>query len=304
MVHIVEKLVKWYRSVALEQLILMVQLRVTTGNLAMAPRAVNQTLTTFTHLLVRYTVTLEVTDNSGATSSNNTTVTVTDVAAPTNELTNGVALYIAGSQDSETTYSMDVPVNATNLNFATNGGSGDADIYVKFGSAPTKSDYDCRPYMGGNNESCSIEQAQAGTYYVMVYGYNTYDTVLTGSFDVTANTDLSDACAVQGPVTGGELTAGEVTCLGSADPIWLSVSDVNNHSSIAITTANGSGDIAIEFSNYGWPNGTNLHGSSNNAGNNECVYITNLSQYWGYLKISGGGEGTSIVVDFDTNGCR
>ena len=36
------------------------------------------------------------------------------------------------------------------------GGSGDADLYTRFGSQPTTSSYDCRPYASGNNESCPV----------------------------------------------------------------------------------------------------------------------------------------------------
>ena len=33
------------------------------------------------------------------------------------------------------------------------GGSGDADLYVRYGSQPTTSSYTCRPYLNGNNET-------------------------------------------------------------------------------------------------------------------------------------------------------
>ncbi|MCJ8272462.1 MAG: PPC domain-containing protein, partial [Psychrosphaera sp.] len=48
----------------------------------------------------------------------------------------------------------------------------DADLYVKLGSAPTSSSYDCRPYASGNTEACNF--TAAGTYYVMVHGYSAY----------------------------------------------------------------------------------------------------------------------------------
>ncbi|HSX59248.1 MAG TPA: PPC domain-containing protein, partial [Tahibacter sp.] len=48
---------------------------------------------------------------------------------------------------------------------------------------PTTSSYDCRPYLSGNNETCTITTAQAGTYYVMIRGYSAYSGLsLTGSF--------------------------------------------------------------------------------------------------------------------------
>ena len=36
---------------------------------------------------------------------------------------------------------------------------GDADLYVRRGSEPTLSTYDCRPYKSGSNETCAITLA-------------------------------------------------------------------------------------------------------------------------------------------------
>jgi len=101
------------------------------------------------------------------------------------ELQNGVAINnLSGSQGSERHYYMPVPAGATDLTFEISGGSGDADLYVKFGSPPTTSSYDCRPYLNGNNETCSFDPSQTGTYYVMMRGYQTYAGVtLQGSYN-------------------------------------------------------------------------------------------------------------------------
>lgn len=71
---------------------------------------------------------------------------------------------------------------------------------------------------------------------------------------------------------------------------------------MAITTANGCGDLTLEYSNAGWPNGVNHHGVSKNVRNNECILLNTQASYWGYLKVSGAAQ--SAVVDFDTQGCR
>lgn len=100
-------------------------------------------------------------------------------------LENGVAeSNLSGAAGSELRFTMEVPAGATNLSFNMSGGSGDADLYVKYGSAPTTSSYDCRPYVGGNSENCDISNVQAGTYHVMIRGYSSYSGVtLVGSFD-------------------------------------------------------------------------------------------------------------------------
>jgi hypothetical protein len=61
-------------------------------------------------------------------------------------------------------------------------GTGDADLYVKVGSAPTLTSYDCRPYKTGSNETCKVTLAQPTTVGVMVNGYATSSTFkLVGS---------------------------------------------------------------------------------------------------------------------------
>lgn len=99
-------------------------------------------------------------------------------------LSNGVAeTGLSGASGSQVFYTLEVPAGASDLSFVLSGGSGDADLYVKYGSAPTTSSYDCRPYIGGNNETCNISNVQAGTYHVMVRGYSSYSGAsLTGSY--------------------------------------------------------------------------------------------------------------------------
>ena len=99
-------------------------------------------------------------------------------------LTNGVAKTgLAQSTGYAINYTMAVPSGATGLKFVMSGGTGDADMYVKFGSAPTDTSYDCRPYASGNAETCNIATAQAGTYYVRLKAYSAYSGVsLTGSY--------------------------------------------------------------------------------------------------------------------------
>ena len=52
-------------------------------------------------------------------------------------LANGVAKPIPGAAGSSQVWTLAVPAGATGLKFVSAGGSGDADMYVKFGSAPT-----------------------------------------------------------------------------------------------------------------------------------------------------------------------
>lgn len=51
-------------------------------------------------------------------------------------------------------------------------GTGDPDLYVRFGSAPTATQFNCRPYLDGANEECTLTVPSSGaTAYVLVHGY-------------------------------------------------------------------------------------------------------------------------------------
>ncbi|CAD2223585.1 Bacterial leucyl aminopeptidase [Pseudoalteromonas sp. 3J6] len=109
-----------------------------------------------------------------------------DVIPPIgDELQNGVTVAgITENAKAERVFTLNVPDNATNLNFITSGGSGDADLYVKFNSAPTLTSFDCKSTTSSSNESCEIGNVQAGVYYVMVQAWNAITNVsLTGSYN-------------------------------------------------------------------------------------------------------------------------
>ncbi len=77
---------------------------------------------------------------------------------------------------------MTVPSWASYVTFTISGGTGDADLYVRYGSRPTTTAYDCRPYRNGNSETCSFT-ARAGTYYAMLRAYAQYSGVsLVGKY--------------------------------------------------------------------------------------------------------------------------
>ncbi len=100
-----------------------------------------------------------------------------------NALQNGVARVISGARNTDNRFTMVVPADRTSLSFAISGGTGDADLYVRFDAAPTTSVYDCRPFRNGNTETCTITNIRAGTYHVNVRAHRAYSNVtLVGRF--------------------------------------------------------------------------------------------------------------------------
>jgi Zn-dependent metalloprotease len=121
-------------------------------------------------------------------------------------LTNGVALTgQSGSTGAKAYYKLTVPSGQGSLVFEQSGGTGDADLYVKLGSAPTSTSYNCRPYLSGNAETCTFTNPAAGDWYVMINGYSTYSGV---SIKGTYSTALTNGVATA-PYSGA---AGSMTC--------------------------------------------------------------------------------------------
>jgi xanthomonalisin len=74
-------------------------------------------------------------------------------------------------------YRVAVPAGATRLTVRISGGTGDVDLYLRFGAQPTFSEFDCRPWLFGNNETCVINNPQAGTWHIMLDAYESYEGV-------------------------------------------------------------------------------------------------------------------------------
>ena len=152
-----------------------------------------------------YTGTLAVRDTAAGIPSRfvGVTVQVTDVL-PLHSGTPRTNL--SGAYLSETYYAVTVPSNATGLSITISGGTGDADLYVRYAEPPTLSAYNCRPYLNGNVERCDLYGPAPGTYYVMLRGWSSYSGV-TLAANVTmpavpvAPTNLS--AAITGPASVG-----------------------------------------------------------------------------------------------------
>ncbi|WP_461482674.1 M4 family metallopeptidase [Porticoccus sp.] len=70
----------------------------------------------------------------------------------------------------------DVPENAQ-LEITISGGSGDADLYVRLGADPTTSLYDCRPYLAGNNEQCTLPAKAGDNWHIGLYPFRNFSGV-------------------------------------------------------------------------------------------------------------------------------
>ncbi|WNZ54528.1 M4 family metallopeptidase [Microbulbifer sp. MKSA007] len=81
---------------------------------------------------------------------------------------------LSGRRNSWQHFTLDVPSGSSSLTVEMLGGNGDADLYVRYGATPTTDNWDCRPYVNGNNEFCSFSNPAAGTWHISVQGYISY----------------------------------------------------------------------------------------------------------------------------------
>lgn len=179
------------------------------------------------------------------------------------ELTDGVAkTNLSGASGSQTNFTMDVPSSAATVTFTMSGGSGDADLYVRRGSAPTTSTYDCRPYKSGNAESCSFDPAQAGTYHVMLVGYSAFSGVsLVGDYEESQQ-------------AGG---SGSRNNLSAARGSWVyeTLSLPSGAKNLQVTIAGGSGDADLYTRDAARPTTSSYDCRPYKSGNAESCTASN-----------------------------
>lgn len=226
-----------------------------------------------------YSVTLTVTDDDGATDSTSSSVTVTAPPTGPTEISNGQTLtgLSAGTGDWLHFY-ISVPSGASNLSMSISGGSGDADLHTRFGSQPTTSTYDCRPYKSGNEEECTVASPSAGDYYIGIRAYSGYSGVsLTASFDEPS---------------GGNCTNGSLSGTGDADNFAYYYSAGSGTHSATLTGPGGADfDLYLQkWNGSSWANVAN----STSATSNESINYNGTAGYhrWRVYSYSGSGSYT------------
>jgi vibriolysin len=81
---------------------------------------------------------------------------------------------ISGAANSQRFWQLAVPAGKVSVTFSLSGGTGDADLYVRAGAKPTLSTWECRPFLTGNAETCTVNNPAATTYWVMLHGFAAY----------------------------------------------------------------------------------------------------------------------------------
>jgi hypothetical protein len=121
------------------------------------------------------------------------------------KLTPGVPVGVSGDQGSENRFTVDVPAGGGGnrvLQLRTKGGTGDGDLYVRFGAEAGQGAFDCASTLVPddayeNLDFCSVVNPAAGTWHVMVHGYEAFE-----GLTLDANLETSDAVTFDTPKGG------------------------------------------------------------------------------------------------------
>ncbi|MBE0371044.1 M4 family metallopeptidase [Pseudoalteromonas aurantia] len=206
------------------------------------------------------------------------------------EISNGVARTgISGAAKEQKFFVLNVPAGASNLKFETTGNSGDADLYVKFGSRPSLSVSDCKSTTSSSNETCPIATSQAGAYYVMVEAWNAISGVsLTGSYSTGGSTQPIDRTESNVSVSRNgwtrftqDLSAG--------------------YSSLDVTISGGTGDADL-YVNFGSQSTTTSYECRPyKNGNSETCTIANPQAGTWHVDVRGYSAASGVTLSIKAN---
>ncbi len=202
-------------------------------------------------------------------------------------LSNGVPVTgLSGAQASARIFRIDVPADQTSLQIKIFGGTGDCDLYVRLGAVPTTSEYDYRPFLAGNDETVTVNNPAAGSWYIMLWGSNAY----TG---VTLVASYGKVFVLENnvPVTG--ISGGS----GSEKVYQIDVP--SGQSVLEITIAGGTGNCDLYVRRGAVPTTSSWDYRPYLSGNDETVTIDNpVGDTW-YIMLRGRTAYSGVTLNAD-----
>ncbi len=229
-------------------------------------------------------------DDGGDDGGDNGGDTPTEIS--NNQEISGISV---STQGEDVLYYIDVPANAENLSIAISGGTGDADLYLRHGSESTDTEYDCRPYIGGNVEVCDVEAPQEGRWHIRLKAYQAFSGVsLLASFEQASAPSCSGT-----PVGYGSLELNTSTCITDGNSInyyYTYIPEATNSLTVKLFGGEGNADLYVNGAT--WATGSDYDQRSTNGGNNESVTVTAPNSGWYYISVltSEGFTGAGIEL--------
>jgi vibriolysin len=209
-------------------------------------------------------------------------------------LQNGVPIRgLSGAQGEQRFWTLEVPAGQASVSFSISGGTGDADMYVRSGSKPTLTSWNCRPYVNGNIETCTITNPAPGTWWVMLNGYSAYSGVtLTGSYLGAGPAPGGDPL-----LTNGMPIAGLSGTMGSSS-FWRVNTPAGKTLTVSLSGGTGDADLYVRFGKR--PTTATYSCRPYLSGNNETCVVSNTSagDYYVMLRGYAAYSGVSLTASF------
>jgi hypothetical protein len=203
-------------------------------------------------------------------------------------LDNNTALTISDSTGGNKEFTFSVPSGATDISIKTSGGTGDADLHVKLGSGVSTTNYDCRPYVGGNVETCPL--TQSGEYSILVNAYSSYSGVnLVGSYTTGGGSTL--------PIEESKIN------LSGNRGTWqhFTIEAPADASNVTVTMSGGAGDADLYVREGSQPTSSTYDCRPYKSGNAETCTIKNTAaaiwHYSVYAYSSFSGVSLAVTID-------
>ncbi|MFC6635639.1 M9 family metallopeptidase [Microbulbifer taiwanensis] len=222
---------------------------------------------------------VQSTEDTGSDNEIDNNETISNLAVPT--------------EGDDLHFYMDVPEGANRLSVAIDGGSGDADLYLRHGTEATDSDYACRPYIGGNTEVCDIDNPEAGLWYIRLKAYAPFSGVnLLASY-----TTVVDACTSGTPLEYGALELDRASCVAGSNQIryfYVFVPEGTDSLDFALSGGDGNGDLYVNDET--WATASDYDQVSSGPGNSESLSVSSPDSGWYYVSVIGDFSDTTIEV--------
>jgi hypothetical protein len=185
-------------------------------------------------------------------------------------------------------YKMTVPSGAVGLTFKTAGGTGDADLYVRYSLTPDAASYDCRSMGVTTEDQCTVPSPQAGTYYVRLYGYGAYSgTSLTGTY--------ATPCTSSTIIDMGRTYSNISTPQGLFSCGYM-ITVPAGANSVTFTTAGGTGNADLYVRRSDWPRADAYDCRSAGYSNSDTCTLYSPTPGTYYIKLYGTSESSGAQL--------